>query len=448
MDSRTEWVLSQKKFVVNAFIEAFDYENEVSLVSDVRALVNRTRISQDRRRAILQCLEEWAAVDQESFWHQQRETIAAKRALMSTTTSLLTAANTMPENPSLPPISTNSPASTSTSTVAPSVGSWLQDISTSDEQVDGSIDSPNKPEGSSDSSTSTHSAEVHAEAIEEVVPASNADEIPEQEREELLQSVDDSTHPTCTWQLNGSCIACEFEGYQKICIHALTAKMIKRTEAADLMAVIGVFAPEMPTRRMLEIFTAKQLKEVAGPPTELPLADLDDAKIMQVVRSYLNNKGEDADTQMGAKKKVRIMLETLLEYLPLRTDYDVSESTFVVKYIGPIIQAYIDGGDMTSDFPNTDSTTQKAQAMKAHRPDNQGVYYKLSLKTRGVMMMKEVGTFVVPTRKQMVPALVGTLPTLQLLKDDVDKLAAATKGDRLKRSWSHGDDKVHKKRLL
>ncbi|KAF9542498.1 hypothetical protein BGW38_009786 [Lunasporangiospora selenospora] len=73
---------------------------------------------------------------------------------------------------------------------------------------------------------------------------------------------------------------------------------------------------------------------------------------------------------------------------------------------------------------------------------------RLYLKTRGVMILEEVGTFVIPTRKEMVPALVATLPTLELLKEHMKKLSNDGKVSQLKRSWGHRDDKIQKKRLL
>ncbi|KAF9581692.1 hypothetical protein BGW38_001197 [Lunasporangiospora selenospora] len=221
---------------------------------------------------------------------------------------------------------------------------------------------------------------------------------------------------------------------------------------------------------------------------------------------YLRMKGEEAEMPCtGVEKKVRIMLETLLEYLPLKTYYTVSESTFTVKCAAPIIQAYVNNEKVVSDFPNTDSTTQKNQSVKADRPDiratalgqellwgevtrpaqarniakvcwdtyklarfgksfilagnesaplvqivgSLGTYMKLYLKIRGVMILEEVDTFIVLTCKAMVPSLVATLPTLELLKDHVKEVSSKMDGKAsgLKRSWGHKDIKDIKKRL-
>ncbi|KAG0275038.1 hypothetical protein BGZ96_003977 [Linnemannia gamsii] len=196
---------------------------------------------------------------------------------------------------------------------------------------------------------------------------------------------------------------------------------------------------------------------------------------MKAVRLYLKGNGDEAgELSMAGNKKLRIMLESLLEYLPLDEDKTVSESAFTVKYVAPIIQAYVDGDGIISDFlsPNTNSTTKKQRNLRADRPDlraklsgqellwgeitgptqtgnkaknlwdtfklarfgktsivdgndyaplvqvigSRGTYLRLYVKVRGVMVLEEAGTFIVPTFKAMVPSLVATLPTLELLK--------------------------------
>ncbi|KAF9374121.1 hypothetical protein CPB97_000105, partial [Podila verticillata] len=48
-------------------------------------------------------------------------------------------------------------------------------------------------------------------------------------------------------------------------------------------------------------------------------------------------------------RKIRLMLETLLEYLPLKPVDTISENTFVTKYVAPIIQAFVDDEVVKSD---------------------------------------------------------------------------------------------------
>ncbi|KAI8595727.1 hypothetical protein EDD21DRAFT_390372 [Dissophora ornata] len=368
------------------------------------------------------------------------------------------------------------------------------------------VEPPNNSEAADTSDETANTSDETADTSDEAAyNSSESEELLEREREELLRSVDESDHPSCDWEIDGNCAACRFMDYRRTCINALTAREIKKTDIADILAIIGVFAPSLPTSRMHEFFSAEQLKAISRPEPDLPDININDEMIMKAVRLYLKRKGSEAEVpSVGGNKKIRIMLETLLEYLPLKTNNKVSESTFTVKYVGPIIQAYIDCDEVTSDFPNTNSTTQTQQNMKADRPDirakamereimwgevtgpiqarsnvknvwdtlklarygkafiiagndfaplvqvidNQGSYMRLYLKTRGVMILEEIGTFVIPTRKEMVPALVATLPTLELLKEHVKELSNNRKINQLKRSWGHRDNEILKKRLL
>ncbi|KAG0023831.1 hypothetical protein BGZ80_007853 [Entomortierella chlamydospora] len=302
---------------------------------------------------------------------------------------------------------------------------------------------------------------------------SESEQLLDRERDELLHSVDESNHPSCDWRVNGACMACLFADYRRVCINALVARDIKKTDVGDLMAVIGVFAPTLATKRMNESFSQLQLKSAQRPKPELPDIEIDDANIMKAVRFYLKDKSDEVEVSpMAGNKKLRIMLESLLEYLPSKEDKTASESSFTVKYVAPIIQAYVDLDGISSDFPNTNSSTQKHQNLRADRPDlrakfsgqeilwgeitgptqagckvknlwdmyklarfgkafivagndsaplvqiigSLGTYMRLYMKMRGVMILEEVGTFVVPTYKAMIPSLVATLPTLELLK--------------------------------
>ncbi|KAF9158872.1 hypothetical protein BGX21_000197 [Mortierella sp. AD011] len=64
--------------------------------------------------------------------------------------------------------------------------------------------------------------------------------------------------------------------------------------------------------------------------------------------------------------------------------------------------------------------------------DSLGTYMRLYLKMRGVMVLDEVGTFVVPTHKAMVQSLVATLPTLELLKIHLREMNNGTGSSGLK----------------
>ncbi|KAF9294594.1 hypothetical protein BGZ88_003655 [Linnemannia elongata] len=55
-------------------------------------------------------------------------------------------------------------------------------------------------------------------------------------------------------------------------------------EIADVMAIIGVLAPSMPTRRMEEVFSKKLLHALTKSTVELPDMDFDDNAMMKAVR--------------------------------------------------------------------------------------------------------------------------------------------------------------------
>ncbi|KAF9420719.1 hypothetical protein BGZ76_004055, partial [Entomortierella beljakovae] len=134
-------------------------------------------------------------------------------------------------------------------------------------------------------------------------------------------------------------------------------------------AIIGVFAPCMPTPRMLTHFDDEILDCVVTPHS-FKDPTIDDAAVMKAVRCALNGDKEEASRCIGSlDRKLRIVLETLLESLPLKEDRSVSESTFVANYISPILRGLL-GNDKTSvHFPNTQSESQKSQGLKPDKPD-------------------------------------------------------------------------------
>ncbi|KAF9999690.1 hypothetical protein BGZ79_006709 [Entomortierella chlamydospora] len=326
----------------------------------------------------------------------------------------------------------------------------------------------------------------------EEVPDTTAHIVDEQEREVLLQSVEKASHVQCDWIVEDICIACRFQDYQRICIEALVQREISKTEIADVMAVIGVFAPSMPTERMNRVFSNRLLKMITTPTEELPGSDFDNNIITKAVQQ---EEAYELLYSIGKKdRKIRVMLEALMEYLPRKPNFTISESTFVVKHVAPIVQAIVDNDVIESAFPNTESTTQKRQGIKADRPDisckafgteicwgevtgpiqerseaknkwdtyrlvrfgkafldagnhmaplfqvvyTQASYMRLSPKVRGMFLLQEVGSFIVPSTVEMIPSLIATIPTLLAARTDIQRVAD---GDvnRLNRSWGYKD---------
>ncbi|KAF9079699.1 hypothetical protein BGX27_006067, partial [Mortierella sp. AM989] len=163
-----------------------------------------------------------------------------------------------------------------------------------------------------------------------------------------------------------------------------------------------------------------------------------------------------------------------LELLPAKPDRKISELTFTINYVAPILNATLKADDrVTVHFPNTESRVQKDQGIKPDRPDimvkasdheilygeitgpaqinhiaksnwdlfrlarfgksflDQGhvtipllqVVYdsasvmRLSMKERGMYLLDEVGQFTVPCTLATIPSLLTTLPALLAVQE-------------------------------
>ncbi|KAG0219255.1 hypothetical protein BGX33_003801 [Mortierella sp. NVP41] len=341
--------------------------------------------------------------------------------------------------------------------------------------------------------------------ISEAAESEAADtfDVNEDERAELLASIDQACHSVCEWKIDDCCVACIFQEYQKVCVQALVDKKIKKSEIADVMAITGVFAPFLPTHRMIESFKRKTLEQLVERST-FPEPQVDDAAILRAVRLWINGEKDEAcETLRALDRKLRIMFETLLEQLPMKQDRSVSEETLVVNYVSPLLHATLKSDSrFTVHFPNTLSEVQKHQGLKPDKPDivvkardcevlygevtglsqensewknkwdlfrlarfgkaflddghevapllqvvySNGMFMRLTVKVRGVFLLQEVGSFVVPTTVSMIPALLATLPTLFAAQDDLKR--CLDERNHLKRSWGYKDLTDAKKRLI
>ncbi|GJJ77499.1 hypothetical protein EMPS_09858 [Entomortierella parvispora] len=102
------------------------------------------------------------------------------------------------------------------------------------------------------------------------------------ELEDLRANLAEVTHNECDWKVGENCVACLFQLYQGDCIDALESGELRKMEIADAMALIGVFAPHIPTPRMLLVF-GSALDDVVAP-VRLPIPDINDSTIMAAVR--------------------------------------------------------------------------------------------------------------------------------------------------------------------
>ncbi|KAG0347456.1 hypothetical protein BG004_007696 [Podila humilis] len=214
--------------------------------------------------------------------------------------------------------------------------------------------------------TATTSTKVTSSSSTEA-EVEHVSEINETEREELLANIDHASHSVCEWKIDGVCVACSFQSYQKTCVRALVARKIKKSEIADIMAVVGIFAPFLPTERMIAIIGRPMLEEVTVPMI-LPELVLDDKAIMTAVRLWINNRQEEASEALrGIDRHTRNMIETMFERLPTKQDRTISESTFVVNYVSPVLHGTLklDPRIYSVHF----SEVQKRQGLKPDRPD-------------------------------------------------------------------------------
>ncbi|KAF8931363.1 hypothetical protein BGZ58_007670 [Dissophora ornata] len=134
---------------------------------------------------------------------------------------------------------------------------------------------------------SEETATVEAAELEHSVEAEEP-VLGDTDREALLSIVERASHRVCEWIMNGTCVACRFQEFQRACIDSLVNNEIRKTEVADVMAIIGVFAPSMSTRRMKEAFSKKLLCALVKSDVELPDVDFDDSAMMKAVRSNFN----------------------------------------------------------------------------------------------------------------------------------------------------------------
>ncbi|KAF8924597.1 hypothetical protein BGZ58_001629 [Dissophora ornata] len=106
---------------------------------------------------------------------------------------------------------------------------------------------------------------------------------------------------------------------------------------------------------------------------EWDAVEFDERLPMKAVKLCLQNRKDDVAATLVPMNKhhrpIRIVLETLLEYLPKDEDRLISEYEYTVKYIKPVMQAFFESKTVTSHFPNKDSATQKKLGLRPDRPD-------------------------------------------------------------------------------
>ncbi|KAK3848328.1 MAG: hypothetical protein J3R72DRAFT_484541 [Linnemannia gamsii] len=249
----------------------------------------------------------------------------------------------------------------------------------------------------------------------------------------------------CCWvelflDLKEKCIACLFKLYQADCIDALESGKLTKVEIADVMALIGVFAPHIPTPRMLRVFS-RVLNDLV-PSVRLPTPDIDDSAVMAAVRHHINGDLDDAsDALRPLHRKLRIIIESLMDKLPRKADRTLAEGTFVADYVSPLIHGALGiDKNVTIHFPNAESKLQNSKGSKLTVPmllsrfeDTRSFSAKLQVRHR-----REVGCFEVPSSISRIPSLVATFPTLLVAQGDLRKILQSDLNER-RRSWRFKD---------
>ncbi|KAG0353460.1 hypothetical protein BGX24_007271, partial [Mortierella sp. AD032] len=165
-------------------------------------------------------------------------------------------------------------------------------------------------------------SEVATPSVDNTDKATDTLDIGDIERTELLGSIEQARHSVC----------------DKACVLGFISKEVRKSEIADFMAITGVFAPFLPTARMTEHFGRNMLEQLVQS-IAFPEPTVDDAAVLKAVRLRINGENDQAcEALRTLDRKLRIMFETLLEQLPLKQDRSVSEETFIVSYISPVLQ--------------------------------------------------------------------------------------------------------------
>lgn len=110
--------------------------------------------------------------------------------------------------------------------------------------------------------------------------------IDEDEREVLLSHIESISHE-CEPQGDEDCLACLFRSYQRLCVAALHKNELRITDVADVVALLGVFAPFKATARMKSVFQEKILDDLTKSDEEWPDVGFDESLVTSAVRVCL-----------------------------------------------------------------------------------------------------------------------------------------------------------------
>ncbi|KAF9344342.1 hypothetical protein BGX26_004508 [Mortierella sp. AD094] len=217
---------------------------------------------------------------------------------------------------------------------------------------------------------------------EDSLSAGEIDEV-----DSLITKITSVKHQKCDeWVLDGECVACLVDEYQKPAIDALRSGGLKKSEPADIMILAGTFAPWNPTERMIRIFNKHRLKKIRNSmKKKLDTIQLDDGCIQKAIRHRNNEDIEDAVQSLDGLTDTRLktLFRQMIEELPDKEQEELAEETLITNYVSPILRTFAHNPtkEILAHFsftllvsllptcPNTNSRTQKRQGLEPHRPD-------------------------------------------------------------------------------
>ncbi|KAF9350234.1 hypothetical protein BGX34_001344 [Mortierella sp. NVP85] len=248
---------------------------------------------------------------------------------------------------------------------------------------------PSLPEETSSAYTSTTPDASNTGTMPDPVPTISGEDdesllIAEAEREALLALLSELDSIIHECELQGDeFLTCLFKAYQRLCATALHQNQLRISDVADVVALLGVLVPFKATERMKSIFPEKILDDLRRSDEEWPDVGFNENLVTSAVRDCMRGQRSRVSQLLRPLEKnhrrIKLLLGTrqvkswrcyaYLEYLPLEDVKDLSEMDFVVKRVGPVMEAFIDSNRASSRFPNKDCQTQKRLNIKPDRPD-------------------------------------------------------------------------------
>ncbi|KAG0361451.1 hypothetical protein BGZ54_009097 [Gamsiella multidivaricata] len=369
-----------------SFVRKFGFTSKEAAMSQYEQLLNSSRLSKTRRERLRATYDDFVKTHLDSFWLEwdrelanyefdaSCETVVKRTATLAQQASLAMSAR------GFSAVQTNSTGHNARADAAVHKGND-SGSSSNDENNDNAVADEETATASSRSDSQARGEQEplgqQSDVCQENNGASTLDDdvredLIDEELSNLLAHIAQVQHSVCEWRSkdDDACIACLFQQYQRECVQALHNDRLHNADIADAMAIIGVFAPFLQTQRMRAVFSRKILSQLVAS-SALPDPDVDDAAVLKAIRLRINNRREDASQALGCMdRKLRIMFDNLLEFLPEVVDRSISEVTFTVNYVAPVLNCILKiDGKTDVQYPNTDCHVQKHQGSKPDRPD-------------------------------------------------------------------------------